>query len=179
MLSCITTHSEPFNMSLNFMCKDIFGQLGGLYFVHRLSSDIDKAPIRYGNYHNILFQTSIILECITPMCPTSLFIPVTVVANIGKNISFIGLGSIQAKCIKSLSDKKDNPGQVYSQIAIANTIASSFGMILGLFITYLIPCHLTRLICMEPIFFILRMYSYNKMIRVIFKKKIDNKRKVK
>ena len=107
-------------------------------------------------------QTSVFMECATPMLPISTFIPVAGLANVGKNIAFTGIGAVNAKIIATLAED-NNVGEIYAKISVLNTLGSTIGMGLGLVIAAHIPDHTTRLGLM-PILTMIRIYSYNKAI---------------
>lgn len=86
----------------------------------------------------------------------------SVVGNISKNISVTGLGAVTAKIIQKLA-QEDNVGEIYAKISVLNTLGSSAGMGIGLFVACQIPCHTTRL-CIMPLLTAIRIYSYQKAI---------------
>ena len=104
LLNNITQHhGNAFSVSLNYLTKDIGGQLGGLYVVHKTSMHIDKQPRKYMWWANILFQGAVIMDHTVVMLPATYFIPLTICSTIGKNIAFIYYGSLNAKCMQQLS----------------------------------------------------------------------------
>ena len=166
ILSVVTDSPTQFAVSYNFLFKDILGQLGSLFFVHRYSGMIDEKPFRFVTAGNILFQACFFLEFLTPILPLSYFIPLTVIANLGKNIGYIQFGAVNTKCIQELA-LDNNISEVYSKLAIVNTLCSSIGMGLGLGIIYLVPDHTHRLLYICPVIAIMRFYSYHKMVKTV------------
>jgi glutamate N-acetyltransferase/amino-acid N-acetyltransferase len=150
------------SLSMNYIGKDIVGQLGGLWYMSRMGNKADKEPHRFINYSLFFQQSSVFMECATPLLPLSLFVPVAGIANIGKNISAIGVGAVNAKIIQKLA-KDDNIGEMYAKISILNTLGSTIGMGLGLITTFYIPNHTDRLF-LVPLLSIMRVYSYKKSI---------------
>lgn len=150
-------------LPLNYISKDIIGQLGGLWYMNKLSKTVDKDPRNFSNKSLQLEQYAIAVECITPLLPIYAFVPVAGLCNISKNISYTGFGAINTKIIQTLATD-NNLGELYSKITILNTLTSSFGMSIGLFITYKIPDHTTRLLLI-PFLAWLRIYSYEKTIQ--------------
>jgi hypothetical protein len=162
MLSVIGTASNEFVFSVNYIGKDIVGQMGGLWYMNKMGVKSDKEPRMFIKHSMVLQQVAIVTECITPLIPLSVFIPVAGVANITKNISFTGFGAVNAKIIQCLA-KENNTGEIYAKISTLNTIGSSVGMGLGLFIVACIPEHENRL-CLIPFLAGIRVYSYNKAV---------------
>lgn len=162
MLSTIGQTSNELAFSVNYVGKDIVGQLGGLYYMNKMGSKADKDPSYFIKHSMILQQSAVILECATPLLPLGSFIPVAGIANITKNISFTGFGAVNAKIIQKLA-QEDNVGEIYAKISVLNTIGSSIGMGLGLVIASQIQDHTFRL-CLIPILAWMRIYSYNKAI---------------
>ena len=165
MLSVIGNTSNELTLSVNYIGKDIAGQLGGLWYINKIGKRVDTQSTKITHINLILQETSIFLECLTPFLPIYTFIPVAGIANVGKNISFTGLGAINARIIQKLAEE-DNIGEIYSKITILNTLGSSIGMGLGLVLTGLIPDHSTRL-CLMPILSVLRIYSYKQSIKYL------------
>lgn len=132
------------SVSLNLIGKDILGQVISVPFIAKMSKYGDKHPTHYMRNNIILFELSNFLECSTPYFPGSMFIPLATVGNVGKNIGFTGLGSFNANIINKLSNGT-NVTELYSKIAMVNTISYSVGMTLGLIFATQISCHETKL----------------------------------
>lgn len=162
MLSVVGKESNELVISVNYIGKDIVGQLGGLWYINKMAQKSDEDPKAFAKYSILFEQTSNFLECATPLLPTLIFIPTAGIANIGKNISAIGIGAVNAKIIQKLA-KENNIGEIYSKIGVLNTIGSSIGMGFGLILTCVIPCHTTRL-CIIPILAYIRYYCYQTAI---------------
>ena len=162
MFSTLGCH-PAWAFSYNFIGKDVFGQLGGLMYINKFGKEFDKNPRQFVVHANVFQQGSIFLECMTPLISSTIFLPIAVVASIGKNISWINFASVNTKCISKLAIK-DNIAEIYSRISVFNTFASSAGMVAGLAIAYCIPSHLIRLCTIMPVLCILRIYCYNRAI---------------
>ena len=93
MLSVIGQSSTELNISVNYIGKDIIGQLGGLYYMNKMGQKADIDSKKFINYSMCFQQCSIFMECMTPLLPIYTFIPVAGIANIGKNIAFTGIGN--------------------------------------------------------------------------------------
>jgi hypothetical protein len=160
MLSVVGTQTNA--LSINYIGKDIVGQIGGLWYMNKMSKTVDKNPRNFVNKSIQLEQYSTAVECAIPLLPVYLFVPVAGLCNISKNISFTGFGAINTKIIQTVS-QGNNLGETYSKITILSTLVSSIGMCLGLLITYKIPDHTMRLTLL-PLLAFLRIYSFEKSI---------------
>lgn len=149
-------------LSYNYIGKDIVGQTGSLLFLHKYAKESDTNPRKYVNRSLAFEQTANFIECAIQFLPTSFFIPLVGLANVGKNISWISVGALNTKCIQSIS-KDGDLGEVYTKIAALNTLASSLGMIIGLGFLYVVPNPLVVI----PFMTIARVVSYKKAITVI------------
>jgi hypothetical protein len=167
MLSAVSCESNQLNMSMNFIGKDIIGQLGSLYIINSVSKYSDKNPMKFLKYSILTEQVSIFVESLTPIVYPELFIPIGACSNIGKSVSMVGIGSLNVKVINVISTN-NNVGETYSKITSVNTIASSLGMMTGLAITTAIPCHHTRL-CLIPVLGILRYLSLKQGLSLVLK----------
>jgi len=162
MLSVIGQTSNELTFSINYIGKDIVGQIGGLWYMNKMGKKIDKNPKIFVKNSMLLQQSAVLLECMTPILPVISFLPVAGLANITKNISFTGFGAVNAKIIQTLAEE-NNIGEIYAKISILNTIGSSIGMGLGLVIAAYVPDHNTRILLI-PFLAGIRVYSYNKSI---------------
>jgi hypothetical protein len=162
MLSVLGKSSNELTLSINYIGKDMLGQIGGLWYINKIGRISDKEPSKFVKYSLGFQQSAVFLECATPLLPVLLFVPVAGIANIAKNISFTGFGAVNAKIIQKLA-QDNNIGEIYAKITILNTIGSTVGMGLGLIIAGYIPDHSMRLMLM-PLFTGIRVYSYNKAI---------------
>lgn len=162
MLSVIGQSSTELNISVNYIGKDIIGQLGGLYYMNKMGQKADIDSKKFINYSMCFQQCSIFMECMTPLLPIYTFIPVAGIANIGKNIAFTGIGAVNAKIINKLAED-NNIGEIYAKITVLNTLGSTIGMGIGLIIAAKLPDHTMRL-CLMPFLTSIRIYSYNKAI---------------
>jgi flagellar biosynthesis protein FlhB len=162
MLSVVGHASNELTLSVNYIGKDIVGQLGGLWYMNKMGQKADKEPSKFIKYSMISQQSAVFMECATPLLPITTFIPVAGLANIAQNISATGLGAVNAKIIQKLA-QENNIGEIYAKISVLNTLGSTIGMGVGLIIAANIPDHSMRLILM-PILTYMRVYSYNKAI---------------
>jgi hypothetical protein len=162
MLSAVGKESTELAVSFNYLGKDLFGQMGGLWYMYKMGGEADRKPKRFINKAMVTQQASIVLECVTPLISSSAFIPVASVATIGRNISATGLGAINAKSIQYMAGTR-SIGEMYAQITTVNTLATTIGMAIGLAIAAKIPDHSTRL-CLLPFITGIRIWTYKKAI---------------
>ena len=157
MLHAIGTNVETIR-TVNYIGKDIIGQIGCLAYISKSGKKADKEPRQFLFYSNILQQLSYVSICATPMLP-EYFLPVAGLSNILSNISFIGFGAINAKCIQKLATD-ENIGEIYAKVSVFNTIGSSVGLFIGLGIITAVPDHYSRM-CFIPIIACGRILAFN------------------
>lgn len=164
MLAAIgCTSANEIAVSSNFIGKDIFGQLGCLFYMNKHGHDADKNPRRFIRNNIAIQQLATFVECATPLIEVA-FLPIAAFANVGRNITFAGFGAINASIIQKLAID-NNIGEVYSKVAIVNTFASSLGMCIGLAIAAAVPSHTVRLFFVMPLVAVCRIVSYNKSVK--------------
>lgn len=168
MLSVIGKSSSETLMSFNYIGKDLVGQVGGLFYMHKMGKRADKDPLSFFRYSMGIGQLSLFGENLTPFF-SPFFLPVAGACNILNNISFAGFGAINAKCINMMA-LENNIGEMYAKLTVLNTLASSLGMISGLFLVSLFPDHYTRLAFL-PFLSLFRWWTFNKSIVGLFDKK--------
>ena len=163
MLSVVGQASTELTLSVNYIGKDIIGQIGGLWYMHKMGEKADKETSKFIHYSMGFQQAAIFVECATPLLPLQFFIPLAGIANMGKNISFTGVGAVNAKIIQKLA-QDNNTGEIYAKISVLNTIGSTIGMGIGLGLAAFIPCHTTRL-CLMPVLASIRVFSYQMAVK--------------
>ena len=160
MLNTVSVIDESVR-TFNYIGKDIIGQLGSLVYLSKVSKNSDKEPLKFIATFNLIQQSSLLLTCMTPLLP-SYFIFVAGGANVLSNISFIGYGALNAKCIQKLQD--NNIGEIYSKISIINTLGSSVGLLGG---TLLLSVNIIEPVYLIPFLGIIRTITFNKSIKGI------------
>ena len=150
--------------TVNYIGKDIIGQVGSLMYMAKMGEKSDSEPERFMTHAGVIQQMSLGMMAITPLISNSVFLPVAGMANLMSNISFTGYGAINAKCIQEMSD--GNIGEMYAKITTVNTMASSLGLGLGIGMCYAIPDHATRA-CVVPLIGVARIYTFKKAIEDI------------
>ncbi len=149
--------------TMNYMGKDVIGQLASLKYMSTMGSQADKEPDTFIRSSNILQQASYGLVCITPILPVEFFLPVAGFGNMCATIAFTGFGAINARCIRRLA-LDDDVGEIYAKVTALNTLGSTIGMAAGIGMVAVIPDHATRM-CLIPVLGIGRFYTYNWAIR--------------
>lgn len=161
MLSTLTTHSNDLSISYNYIGKNMIGQIGGLFCIHKIGSDIDNNPKKYLKHSLYANQFALFMECMTPLVQSH-FLILAGGSSLLKSIAWTGYGAVSTKIIVSLSE--NNIAEMYSKLTIVNTVASSIGMILGLYIIYLVPCHMSRIVFI-PFLTCGRLYTMHRAVR--------------
>lgn len=165
MFGALSISNDSLNFSLNYIGKDVIGQVIGLGIVSKFAKCGDKNIKQYVIINSIIYESAALLESCTPLFDPSYFLAAGITGNIFRNIAFNGFGAVRMKAINKLSTEH-NITEIYTKINVASTLSYSFGMIIGLGLIKLIPCHLTR-IGMLPIIGISRYYTFTKSLNSI------------
>lgn len=133
--------ASPMAGALNWVMKDGIGQLGGVLFASRITSNkrennIDKDPKRWRMVSALSMDFATLLEILSPLCQ-GYFLLVASVANIGKNIGFLTASASRAALHQSLA-LKGNLGDVTAKAGSQSIAASLLGTSLGIGLTPLI-----------------------------------------
>lgn len=138
VLSCII--KEDSTLSINYIGKDIIGQLSSMIFLWKNSKNFDKyCSVKYVTYASIIQQLGFILEYNSFFITSDKYyiLPFLGFCNVLKNISFIMIGATNAKNIRNISPK--NIGEMYMKVTTTNTLSSTFGLLSGIFILNIVP----------------------------------------
>ena len=127
--------AAPMAGALNWVMKDGIGQLGGVIFASRITSNtsgntIDKDPKRYRMISALSMDGATFLEILSPLFPGN-FLLIASVANIGKNIGFLTASASRAALHQSLAIR-DNLGDVTAKAGSQSIAASLLGTGLGI-----------------------------------------------
>ena len=163
----VVTDSGEYKM-LNYIGKDIIGQMGGVVYMSKMAEKSDKEPEKFINISNAIQQSSFVILSITPLIDSSVFLPIAGVSNTLANISFSGYGTINAKCIQKMA-LDDNIGELYGKITAINTVGSSLGLTIGIGISMYLPDVHSRCLVL-PLIGVLRVFTYNKAVSGLLKK---------
>ena len=142
--STITTHSilgalvrenvTLYNISFNYMAKDVVSNIGSLIVINKLSKFTDTDPTKLMYFSQAAYQISIVAECLAGYLHTYMLIPTVGMAGIGKTISWTSIGAMNAKIIAKID--KDRIGENYARLTVVNTLANSIGTGIGLLIVH-------------------------------------------
>ena len=164
--SVINTPSYTSVLAVNYVGKDIIGQLGSLVYAWKTGKGADREPLKYITKGGIILQTSFFVENCTPLISNNIFImPFLGFSSLLKNVSFISIGAVNAKNIQKLSD--GNIGEFYSKSASINTMSSTLGMIVGIGIIHMIPSYTIRSLVVLPTMSMISIYSLRKATKII------------
>lgn len=106
------------------------GQLGGMLFASLVSTRFDMQPIRYRLLSAAVLDASVLLEILTPLVP-ALFLPLASLANIGKNIAWLGASASRAAIHRSFL-KRENLADLTAKSGSQTILASLGGTALGI-----------------------------------------------
>lgn len=127
MLTLLSVMNEQ--RTLNYIGKDVVGQLSSLAVMMGFTKHIDANPRRFMGQSLLLHQTSMTILLVSPTVP-AYFLPLAGFGNMLSNVAFMGFGSINAKCIQALATD-NNVGELYAKLTITQTLASSLGLTAG------------------------------------------------
>jgi len=157
------------SLTFNMIGKEIIGNLASLPLVNVISKMGDKKINKFVFVNVSIFELSTIVECSTSLINNCFFIPMASLGIIGKGVSFIGMGALNAKVISKIieeTDDKNNMCELHSKNSSLVTVSFSVGMIFGLALVKIIPCPQTR-ICLIPALGCIRYYSTIKSVEDI------------
>lgn len=119
--------------ALNWVMKDFIGQLGGIMFASKMGKTkaFDSDPKRWRMVAATALDGATLLEILSPLCHSSLVLPIASVANIGKNIGFLTASASRASLHQSLA-VSGNLGDVTVKSGSQSMLASLVGTSLGI-----------------------------------------------
>ena len=122
--------SIPIAAALNWVLKDGLGQVGGVLFAALINNRFDSDPKRWRFISALAQDAATLLEILTPLMP-SLFLPIAVVANAGKNIAWLSASATRAGIHNSLAIK-GNLADVTAKAGSQTVTGSTAGLLLGI-----------------------------------------------
>jgi hypothetical protein len=153
-------------ITTTYVGKDIIGQFGGLIYSLYTGKKADKEPEKYIKKGIFIQQSSFYLENFSVLIKSSeLILPFLGFSSMLQNISFISIGAVNANNLLKLSN--ENIGELYCKIASINTLASTFGMIVGIGIINFVPSYTIRTVCILPILTTINYYSIVRALKII------------
>lgn len=159
MLYSINNNDSDLIRTFNYVGKDVIGQLGCLVSISKVGNYSDKEPKKFVLYSNIIQQCSFLTMYSTPYFSEN-FLILAGISGILSNLSFMGMGAINAKCIQKLADK--NVGEIYSKVTVFNMLGSSIGLGFGILLNIYLSDNMKLLVL--PLLGYVRIYTYNKAI---------------
>lgn len=129
-----TAQTGANSITTNMVSKDIVGQIGGAMYMYGMGKHIKLEQPKYIRKIIALQQTSLMVESMMPLFGPSLFIPIAGISNMTTNITYAGIGAVNAKIISDFG----NVAELYTRMTAINTVASTIGMSIGLGISSVI-----------------------------------------
>ncbi|KAL0480151.1 RUS1 [Acrasis kona] len=120
----------PLAATLNWVIKDGLGQLGGVIFASKVSTNFDADPKKWRFRGEFALIASTLIEILTPLFP-KLFIPLASLANIGKNVSWLSASATRASINLSFT-RKDNLADLTAKSGSQAIAGSLVGTGLGI-----------------------------------------------
>jgi hypothetical protein len=164
MLSSVTGTSPEFSsvVTTTYIGKDIIGQLGGLGYAWKTGKTADKQPDKYITKGAVIQQVSFYLETASIfITDKAMVMPFLGVCSTMKNVSYISIGAVSANNIQKISPK--NIGEFYARVASINTLASTFGMMAGVFSIHYMP---NTNMYFLPVMSVISVYSLRKATNI-------------
>ncbi len=134
-LKLSTGNSMALNATMNWIIKDGLGQLGGIAIVAIIGGRFDISAKKYRFLGALLLVLACLMEIALPLLP-EYFVFGAATANIVKNVSWMATAATRAQIYRHFA-RCDNMGDLFAKCASQNTLASIFGMVLGLSLSYL------------------------------------------
>lgn len=132
------------NFTANYISRHIIGDTLSCVYLFRKRKSVDENPYKSLLKFSSFYHISSWVECTLPIINIPNTIPILGLTNTSKAISMIGMGAINVKIIKHLSCR-DDVAELYTVFTIANTVATTVGHLLGIYLLYMIPDQNTRL----------------------------------
>jgi len=165
-MSCLfeSMNGTSCGIATSYMSRDIITNMSSIYLIHRMSKTIDKKPSNILIKSQLLTQIAIVADISSLYVTPNLVVLISGLANIGRSVSWITIGSINAKIIQKLAP--ETIGEMYSKIAIVNTLGQSLGTTLGMSYIYLFPDRYTSFMIL-PFTGVIRYMIYRKLLKII------------
>jgi len=125
--------SLPLAATLNWVIKDGVGMMGGIAFASLVNNRFDSNPRFWRFSAALMNDLSCYVEMLSPLVP-QYFLPIACVANIGKNISWLGISASRAGIHNCLA-LHNNLADVTAKTGSQTTLAAVAGTTLGVFIS--------------------------------------------
>ena len=148
--------AAPIAVLINWIMKDVLGQLGAAVYSSLISTQFDHDPRRWRLYSNLILIASSGLEIITPFFPV-IFLPLAALGNMGKNVSWLSASATRAAIALTFVTAKGRANNNFadiiakssSQAIAAGLIGSTVGVCLSWSMTKL--CNMSHAKLMEVV----------------------------
>lgn len=168
MLQNVTSSELPIGatkerqtLTATYIGKDIIGQTAGLVYGFVVGKTADTKRDSYLKKALFMQQSAYFLEsCSSSILSltNSTVLPFFGFTSFLKNVSFIAIGAVNAQTVYR-NTEPSKIGETYAKIASINTVASTLGMLLGVYLVKAIPCSTTRTALVVPIFSSISVWS--------------------
>lgn len=152
------------SIASSYLLRDVISNVSSLYVLNAWSKNVDRDYAVSLRRSQMFGQLSIISDVISLYIDPSFIVPITGVANVGRSVSWVTIGALNARIIQQLS--ANNIGEMYSKLSIVNTLGQSLGTILGLGFMYILPSKHAQFLIL-PFTGILRYVLYKKMFSML------------
>jgi hypothetical protein len=146
-----------------FVYKDVIGQLGGMG-IALYRGKIVEGILSRGFQCITLQQFALSLDILLGKNP-SWYIPNTCISNMLKNVAWVSLGAINARCFVDLSKKSNNDvAETYTAVNVSNTLSSSLGLYCGTKMSHLVRNLGRKVYMVSSGLYVIQMVSFQLMI---------------
>ncbi len=114
-------------IAVNFLSKDMVGQVGGLLLLSQLKGFSSGKIVASSCF---FIQTGVVCDVMVTTLPEYM-IPLTITSNILKNVSFTLISSVNIRILNHVVPK-ESLGEAYIGYNSLSTVTSSVGMAIGL-----------------------------------------------
>lgn len=160
-----TNNNAITNMTINYLGKDIIGQIGSLVYAWKTGHKADQHPKKHIVKGSVMQNMGIWLENGSQFAVNTPFLlPILGISNIAKNIGWISVGAVNANNLQRIAST--HIGALYSKVSTVNTLTSTFGLATGLIILQLIPSYTIRNLTITPIITVINIYSLKKATEI-------------
>lgn len=117
--------------TLHWIVKDGLGQFGGILFATKFGTKLDTNPQSLRFYSMISLQVGVFLELFTAILSPHAFLPLAALANVAKNVSWMGMSATRVKAMEEFQVDK-NIADLSSKHSSQTIAANLLGMIGGI-----------------------------------------------
>jgi hypothetical protein len=166
--------SIPLAAALNWIIKDGLGQLGGVIFASKVSTNFDANPKKWRFRGELALVVSTLVEIMTPLFP-KLFIPMASIANIGKNVSWLAASATRASINLSFT-RKDNLADITAKSGSQTIAGCLLGTGLGIIVSPIIGSSFTAIFPSFIGLALVQLYSLFRAVSVVEPRVLNQQR---